>query len=87
MASGGRPPTTLDGQHALRVLEEAGDRGTSIAELRAEGIQMPAQALYELELAGWPLERAAGRVRLRPPGTPPPKPPPIPPKVRLVPRG
>ena len=55
--------------------------------MRREGLQMPAQALYEVELAGWPLERKRGRTRLRPADAPPPKPFEMPPKVRLVPRG
>ncbi|QEC50498.1 hypothetical protein FSW04_24895 [Baekduia soli] len=87
----GCPPrttlTTLDGRTALRLLEEAGDRGITVAELRREGLSMPAQALYEVELAGWPLERIRGRTRLRPADAPPPEPFEMPPKVRLVPRG
>jgi hypothetical protein len=78
MSSHGRPLTTIDGRTALRLLEEAGDRGLTVAEMRREGLQMPAQALYEVELAGW---------RLRPADAPPPKPFEMPPKVRLVPRG
>jgi hypothetical protein len=55
--------------------------------MRREGLQMPAQALYEVELAGWPLERKGRRTRLRTQDAPPPKPFEMPPKVRLVPRG
>jgi hypothetical protein len=87
MSSTGRPLTTLDGRLALRLLEEAGDTGLTVADMRKEGLQMPAQALYEVELAGWPLERKRGRTRLRPHDAPPPKPFEMPPKVRLVPRG
>jgi hypothetical protein len=87
MSMTGRPLTTPDGRLALRMLEEAGDTGLSVAEMRAEGLQMPAQALYEVELAGWSLERKSGRTRLRPRATEPPKPFEMPPKVRLVPRG
>jgi hypothetical protein len=87
MSLTGRPLTTTDGRLALRLLEEAGATGVTVAELRKEGLQMPAQALYEVELAGWPLERKAGRTRLRPADTVPPKPFEMPPKVRLVPRG
>jgi hypothetical protein len=86
MSSHGRPLTTIDGRTALRLLEEAGDRGLTVAEMRREGLQMPAQALYEVELAGWSLERISGRTRLRPADAPPPKPFEMPPKVRLVPR-
>jgi hypothetical protein len=82
-----RPLTTPDGRLALRLLQEAGDTGVTVAEMRREGLQMPAQALYEVELAGWPLERRAGRTRLCPADAPPPKPFEMPPKVRLVPRG
>jgi hypothetical protein len=87
MSSTGRPLTTADGRLALRLLEEAGDAGVTVAEMRAEGLQMPAQALYEVELAGWSLVRKGGRTRLRPHDAPPPKPFEMPPKVRLVPRG
>ena len=87
MSSAARPLTTPDGRLALRLLEEAGEKGLSVAEMRAEGLQMPAQALYEVELAGWPLVRKGGRTRLRPADAPPPKPFEMPPKVRLVPRG
>jgi hypothetical protein len=87
MSSTGRPLTTVDGRLALRLLEEAGDAGVTVAEMRSEGLQMPAQALYEVELAGWPLERKSGRTRLRPYDATPPKPFEMPPKVRLVPRG
>ena len=86
MAQTGRPLTTPDGRLALRLLEDAGDHGLTVAEMRKEGLQMPAQALYEVELAGWPLERKNGRTRLRPADAPPPKPFEMPPKVRLVPR-
>jgi hypothetical protein len=86
MTQPGRPLTTPDGRLALRLLEEAGDRGVTVADLRTEGLQMPAQALYEVELAGWALERKDGRTRLRPADAPPPKPFQMPPKVRLLPR-
>jgi hypothetical protein len=86
MTLSGRPLTTPDGRLALRLLEAAGDAGLTVADLRREGMQMPAQALYEVELAGWPLERKAGRTRLRPADAPPPKPFEMPPKVRVLPR-
>jgi hypothetical protein len=87
MSDQGRPLTTPDGQLALRLLEQAGARGLSSAELRREGLTMPAQAIYEVELAGWPVERLGGRTRLRQADAPPPQPFRMPPKVRLVPRG
>jgi hypothetical protein len=86
MSSPGRPLTTADGRLALRMLQDAGPRGVTVSEMREEGIQMPAQALYEVELAGWPLERDGRRTRLRPADAPPPAPFTIPPKVRVVPR-
>jgi hypothetical protein len=87
MPSPGRPLTTLEGRTALALLEEAGDRGLTVGEMRQQGLAMPAQALYEVELAGWPLERKGRRTRLRTQDAPPPKPFEMPPKVRLVPRG
>jgi hypothetical protein len=84
--SAARPLTTPDGRLALRLLEEAGSTGLTVADMRREGLQMPAQALYEVELAGHPLERRGGRTRLRPADAPPRKPFEMPPKVRLVPR-
>jgi hypothetical protein len=86
MSSQGRPLTTADGRLALRMLQDAGTRGVTVSDMRAEGLQMPAQALYEVELAGWPLERDGRRVRLREGDAPPPAPFKIPPKVRVVPR-
>lgn len=86
MTHAGRPLTTPDGRLALQLLEAAGDRGVTVAELRTEGLQMPAQALYEVELAGWSLERKDGRTRLRPADAPPRKPFQMPPKVRVLPR-
>src|ERR1041384_7268508 len=68
--SSARPLTTPDGRLALRLLEEAGDAGLTVADMRREGLQMPAQALYEVELAGHPLERMKGRTRLRPADAP-----------------
>lgn len=87
MSSTGRPLTTPDGRLALRLLEQAGEHGVTVAEMKQEGLQMPAQALYEVELAGWPLERKDGRTRLRPADAPRPAPFRMPPKVRVVPRG
>jgi hypothetical protein len=55
-------------RRALLLLEEAGERPLSFAELRAAGVENPAQVVYELELAGHPVERSAAGVRLaRPP--------------------
>jgi len=87
MAEPRRPLTSSDARVALRMLEDAGPDGLTVGDMRLEGLSMPAQALYEVELAGWPLERRAGRVRLRPADAPPPAPFRMPPKVRLVPRG
>ena len=80
--SSARPLPTSEGRLALRLLVVGGDTGLSVAEMRKEGLTMPAQALYEVELAGWPLERRAGRTRLRPADAPPPKPFEMPPSDR-----
>jgi biotin operon repressor len=59
----------------LRVLRDAGDRPVSLAELRERGIANPAAVIYELELAGYEIDRVHrhGRlvgVRLAGPGGP-----------------
>jgi biotin operon repressor len=41
----------------LRALREAGDRPVSLAELRERGIANPAATIYELEIAGYEIDR------------------------------
>ena len=48
----------------LRVLREAGDRPVSLVELRERGIPNPASVIYELELAGLPIDRVHRHGRL-----------------------
>jgi biotin operon repressor len=48
----------------LRVLREAGDRPVSLVELRGRGIPSPASVIYELELAGLPIDRVHRHGRL-----------------------
>jgi|1185.fasta_scaffold1921105_1 hypothetical protein len=45
----------------LRTLERAGDSIVTLDELRAGGVAHPGQAIYELQLAGYRIERVAGR--------------------------
>jgi hypothetical protein len=74
---------TPDARIALHVLETVGT--TSVAELRAEGVQMPAQALYALQLAGYPVRRSSSNVwRLAAHDEPVPPPPPPKPRVRRI---
>jgi biotin operon repressor len=51
-------------EKALRVLREAGERPVSVAELRERGIPNPASVIYELELAGFAIDRVHRRGRL-----------------------
>lgn len=51
-------------QHALRLLQEAGERPLSFSELKGAGVENPAQVVYELELAGQPIERSPAGIRL-----------------------
>ena len=81
-----RPLNTQDGQFALQLLQDAGAAGLTLADLRSQGIGMPAQALYEVELSGWPIDRRSGRIRLRPPEAQERPPFQMPPKVRRLPR-
>ncbi len=48
----------------LRVLRDAGERPVSLVEMREGGIVNPASAIYELELAGYPIDRVHRHGRL-----------------------
>ena len=48
----------------LRVLRDAGDRPVSLAELRERGIGNPGAVIYELELAGYQIDRVHRHGRL-----------------------
>lgn len=62
----------------LRALRDAGDRPVSLVEMRERGITNPASVVYELELAGHPIDRVYRHGRLigvrlgRPDAEPPP---------------
>lgn len=67
---------------ALDVLQT--DRAASVDALRAAGVTMPAQAMYALQLAGWPVVRHGATWRLTDPDAPPPPRPAPVPRVRRV---
>ena len=48
----------------MRVLRDAGERPVSLVELRERGIANPAAVLYELELAGYEIDRVHRHGRL-----------------------
>jgi biotin operon repressor len=48
----------------LRVLRDAGDRPVGIPELREQGIANPAATIYELEIAGYEIDRVYRHGRL-----------------------
>ena len=61
----------------LRVLRDAGDRPVSLVELRERGIGNPGAVIYELELAGYEIDRVHRHGRLlgvRLTGPPEPRP-------------
>ena len=63
----GRVPHDLARQRqdiVLRVLREAGARPVSLPELRERGIANPAAVIYELELAGYEIDRVHRHGRL-----------------------
>lgn len=71
-----------DARRTLELLNE--HSVVSVAALRAAGVSMPAQALYALQLAGWPVRRKGGSWRLDDGSEPPPVKPVPPPRVRRV---
>jgi biotin operon repressor len=48
----------------LRALRDAGDRPVSLVELRERGIANPAAMIYELEIAGYEIDRVHRHGRL-----------------------
>jgi biotin operon repressor len=48
----------------LRVLRDAGDRPVSLPELRERGVTNPAATIYELEIAGYEIDRVHRHGRL-----------------------
>jgi biotin operon repressor len=48
----------------IRALRDAGDRPLSLPELRERGIANPAAVIYELELAGYEIDRVHRHGRL-----------------------
>jgi hypothetical protein len=55
-----------------------------VSDLRACGVPQPAQALYALQLAGWPVRRSGSRWRLAVADEPPPPRPAPTPRVRII---
>lgn len=55
---------------AADLLVTAWPQFVSYAELTQRGIDRPAQTVYELELAGYPIEHSTRGVRLREVGVP-----------------
>jgi hypothetical protein len=45
----------------LGLLRESGDRPVSLVDLRGRGVPNPAAVIYELELAGFPIDRVTRR--------------------------
>ena len=48
----------------LKALQDAGDRPVSLPELRERGIANPAAMIYELEIAGYEIDRVHRHGRL-----------------------
>ena len=71
-----------DARRALKLLQQHPE--VSIGLLRDAGVSMWAQALYSLQLAGWPLRRRGGAWRLVGPDEPAPPIAEPPPRVRRV---
>jgi hypothetical protein len=54
---------TLDRMRLLRLLDSGEPEPLTIDELRERGVARPGQAIYELELDGYPVERVHRRGR------------------------
>jgi hypothetical protein len=52
-----RPPLSEADRNAERLLTLLGDSDMTISQLRDRGVRFPAQGLYDLQLAGYPIER------------------------------
>lgn len=48
-------------ERLLELLRAAGDRPVTLTELETAGFHMPATEIYELELAGYPIEHVHWR--------------------------
>lgn len=59
------PRGILDRARLLHVFDTGGDEVFTITDLREHGVAMPGQAIYELELDGYPVERVHRRGRTR----------------------
>jgi hypothetical protein len=72
-------------QEAVRTLQLLqSQEHVSVVELRACGVPQPAQALYALQLAGWPVRRRGNRWWLAADDEPPPPRPAPTPRVRII---
>ena len=79
----GRPhDLSADAGRTLEMLQR--DDVVSVASLRQAGVVQPAQALYALQLAGWPVRRSGNHWRLAAADEPPPPRPAPTPRVRII---
>ena len=54
-------PATVDRARLLSLLDAGLDDAPTIDDLREGGVRMPGQAIYELEVDGYPVERVRHR--------------------------
>lgn len=59
------PVDTANRARLLLVLGAAEEDALTIGDLRERGVRMPGQAIYELELDGYPVERVHRHSRAR----------------------
>jgi hypothetical protein len=58
--AGGGSLDELNLQRLLRRLSRDGSIGVTVAELLASGVTSPAQSVYDLQLAGYDIQRISG---------------------------
>lgn len=54
-------PATVDRARLLSLLDAGLDDAPTMDDLRERGVRMPGQAIYELEVDGYPVERVRRR--------------------------
>ena len=61
IAPAGTDGPVAESTRVLALLESAEEDAVTISQLRAQGVATPGQSVYELQLAGYPIDRIPTR--------------------------